>query len=81
MENNPPSDDVNTYLAVIARQIEREYDVEIVGAGKRSTYTSEARRVFTYEAMDRGFTRAQIARFLGINWSSVDYLAHIDQIV
>lgn len=44
------------------------------GTGRRSRAVSKGRRRFAKRAMLDGYTRAEIARALEIDWTSVHYL-------
>ena len=51
------------------------------GTGKRSSAVTKGRRRFAKRAVLDGYTRAEIARALEVDWCSVDYLLRRKEIV
>jgi DNA-binding MarR family transcriptional regulator len=60
-------------LVPLVRAVEDLYGVWITGTGRRSALTSKARQAFVALAILDGFTRAEIADVLGLDWSSVNH--------
>jgi hypothetical protein len=47
----------------------------LVGTGKKARHVAQARAAAVRLALAHGFTRADMARALGLDWTSVHYLA------
>lgn len=62
-------------LTFIVRSVEAMWGVRITGTGRRCSLTFDARKACIRIAMREGFTRAEIARALGLDWTSVQNAA------
>lgn len=81
--NMMPCKEMTRNLALMeALRLEEQFAGQpLRGTGRRSGAVTKGRRRFAKRAMLDGYTRAEIARALEIDWTSVDYLLRRREIV
>ena len=74
--NIMPCKEITRNLALMeALRLDEQFVGEpLRGTGKRSIVVTKGRRRFAKRALLDGYTRAEVARALEVDWRSVDYL-------
>lgn len=81
--NIMPCKEITRNLALMeALRLEEQFVGEpLRGTGKRSSVVTKGRRRFAKRALLDGYTRAEVARALEVDWCTVDYLLRRKEIV